>query len=167
MARTRYSETELREAVAAATTIAGVLRSLGLAPAGGNYRTLKMRLADLAIDTSHFKGQAWSRGLKRPAPRRPLSDLLVEGRATNSHRLKDRLIREGVFDARCARCQRVEWEGSAIPLELDHINGVSDDNRLINLCLLCPNCHALTPTYRGRNIGQKSPPCPNWQRRAA
>ncbi len=43
--------------------------------------------------------------------------------------------------------------GRPIPLELDHINGRRDDNRLDNLRILCPNCHAQTETYRGKNIG--------------
>ncbi len=38
-----------------------------------------------------------------------------------------------------------------LPLELDHINGDSRDNRLTNLQILCPNCHSLQPTHRGLN----------------
>ncbi|KKQ13143.1 MAG: hypothetical protein US27_C0015G0001, partial [Candidatus Moranbacteria bacterium GW2011_GWF1_36_78] len=42
-----------------------------------------------------------------------------------------------------------------LPLELDHINGDSKDNRIKNLRVLCPNCHSLKPTHRGRNIKKK------------
>jgi hypothetical protein len=47
------------------------------------------------------------------------------------------------------------WEGGPIPLELDHVDGDRRNNDPSNLRLLCPNCHALTPTYRGRNIGRR------------
>jgi len=82
-----------------------------------------------------------------------LEDLLVVGRGTASTVVRQRLIRDGVRAARCEWCGRDEWNGRPIALELDHINGRSDDNRLENLRLLCPNCHAQTDTYRGRNIG--------------
>ena len=51
-------------------------------------------------------------------------------------------------------CGITEWNGQPTPTELDHINGVRTDNRLENLRILCPNCHAQTKTYRGKNINK-------------
>lgn len=48
------------------------------------------------------------------------------------------------------------WQNGIIALELDHIDGDNSNNELSNLRYLCPNCHALTPTYRGRNINRKN-----------
>lgn len=46
--------------------------------------------------------------------------------------------------------------GNPIPLELHHINGINTDNRISNLQLICPNCHAQTDNYRGKNIGMSA-----------
>jgi hypothetical protein len=44
-----------------------------------------------------------------------------------------------------------EWNGQPLKLQLDHINGINDDNRLENLRFICPNCHSQTITYAGKN----------------
>lgn len=54
---------------------------------------------------------------------------------------------------RCWTCNKQEWMGQPIPLELEHIDGNSENNSLDNLKILCCNCHALTPTYKGANKG--------------
>jgi DNA-binding CsgD family transcriptional regulator len=72
----------------------------------------------------------------------PLAELLVIDRYRSRQNIKRRLLSEGVKEARCESCGGDSWLGAAIPLDLHHINGVSRDNRLENLMLLCPNCHA-------------------------
>lgn len=69
---------------------------------------------------------------------------------TNKIRIK--LFREGIKEKKCERCGLTQWQGVSIPLELHHKNGNKRNNELSNLEILCPNCHALTETYRGKNI---------------
>lgn len=70
--------------------------------------------------------------------------------------LKDRTAIKKKLIARhgehCFNCKRTEWQGVKIPLEVHHINGPGDDLPS-SLQLLCPNCHALTPNYKGKNKG--------------
>jgi hypothetical protein len=142
-----YTEEQFAGVVASSSSIAGVLRALGLKPAGGNYATVRNKVASLGLDTSHWTGQAWSAGTIR-GRRKSLEDILVRDSTYKSYHLKARLLSDGVLDSECSSCGRTEWLGVSIPLELDHIDGDPTNNTLENLRILCPNCHALTPTYR-------------------
>lgn len=149
--QTRYTEQELRAAVNSSISIRETLIKLSIVPAGGNYQVIKKYIKKYNINTSHFKGRAWNKG-RTFKPKRPLEVYLSNDFPIHSYRLKQRLISEGVFDKVCSKCNRKTWLSKPIPLELDHVDGNSSDNSLNNLRLLCPNCHALTPTYRGKNI---------------
>lgn len=53
----------------------------------------------------------------------------------------------------CSCCRLSNWLGANITLEIHHIDGNYKNNKLENLELLCPNCHSLTNTYKGKNKG--------------
>ena len=140
-------------AVEESLSLRGVCRLLRVSPSGRMTRAVQERILAGDLDASHFETATESPERFR-VRNRTLNDLLRAGVRCSTTRLRLRLIREGVKEHRCERCWRSEWGGEPIPLELDHRNGDRWDNRLENLRLLCPNCHALTPTYRGRNIGR-------------
>jgi len=56
-----------------------------------------------------------------------------------------------IGESKCSSCGMDSWMGNPMPLELHHKNGISKDNRLSNLEILCPNCHAFTDNYKAKN----------------
>lgn len=138
-------------------SIRQVILCLGLIPAGGNYFQFTKYIEEFEIDSSHFKGQGWNKGLKGTGTFRwKLEEILVRGSIFQSYKLKNRLFGAKIKQPKCEECGwAVLSLDGRLPLELDHINGDSRDNRLENLRILCPNCHSLKPTHRGRNIGVK------------
>lgn len=149
-----YSPTveQIKDAVASSVSLREALNRLGVVAAGGNYETLRKAVRSHSIDTSHMLGQKWRSG-RTSGPKRPLHDYLSNKSPIPSHNLKKRLISEGVLQHKCSLCGITEWMGKPSPIELDHIDGNNKNNSLDNLRLLCPNCHAQTDTYRGKNKG--------------
>lgn len=149
MSRPTWTESELAEAVKSSGNASQTLTALGLRPKGGNYDVLKRNIARLGLNTDHWSSNNRTAGWRKP---RPLEEILtVDSDYSDTTTLKSRLIKNGLLEWVCASCGLTEWLGMTAPLELDHKNGVRSDNRLENLRLLCPNCHALTDTFRGRN----------------
>lgn len=81
----------------------------------------------------------------------PLLQYLNESKSIKSTKVRTKLLREGYKKYECESCHLTEWNGKPIPLELHHIDGDHNNNTLDNFQLLCPNCHAFTDSYRGRN----------------
>lgn len=147
--RYKHTDEEFCNAVKNSISLRQVLIKLNIVDAGGNYSTTKNRIHKLNLDTSHFTGQLWSKGIIL-GPVRPLKDYLTNKAKINSHKLRQRLFKEGIFERKCMNCKNTLWLGEPIPLELHHIDGNHDNNRKENLQILCPNCHSKTNTFRKR-----------------
>jgi hypothetical protein len=146
------------EAAAKASSYRQLIALLGLRPAGGNYVHVRRLTEAHGVPTGHFRGHAWNKGLRTSRrPKRSLDSVLVLNSPYQSSKLKKRLFAAGLKSAHCELCGWAERSRDGrLPLELDHVNGERTDNRLENLRILCPNCHSLQETHRGRNIGRRS-----------
>ncbi len=134
------------------------MSKLKLVEAGGNYEQVKRYINELNLDSEHFKGRAWNKGMQGIGkPIYSLKEILTKNSTYQSYMLKKRLFEADLKKPNCELCG---WAQQAldgrVPLELDHINGDRHDNRLENVRILCPNCHSLQTTHRGRNRSKKT-----------
>ena len=159
-----WTEVQLKSAVKNSRSVRQVIQKLGLVEAGGNYVQVQHHIKQLKLKTIHFTGKGWSKGLPRVRKSRDLSLLLTKESRVQSFKLKNRLFKEKIKKAKCELCG---WSKSSldgrIPVELDRINGDRFDNRIENLRILCPNCHSLQLTHRGKN--KKNKPLGQWRNR--
>lgn len=153
MNKNKWTNEQFIEAIKNSLSYAEVIRKLNLKPAGGNYDTVKRKIKELNLDTSHMTGQLWNKGKHFTCKKDSLKTILTKDSTfISTYKLKNRLLKENIKEYICENCKLKEWCNKQIPLELHHINGDKHDNRIENLQLLCPNCHALTENYRGKNI---------------
>lgn len=124
-----YTEKELILAIKNNNSIAGVLRSIGLKAAGGNYQTIKLFVQHNNIDVSHWTGKLWSKGKR----------LKEINNYSRPHKIKQVLSEKRGWS--CEKCGRGRWMGKPIPLECHHIDHDRTNNSEKNLMLLCRNCH--------------------------
>lgn len=134
------------------TNISEVLFKFGYSVKGNSwgFSQVRRRMDDLGLDMSLFKGKS---AISKLSKIHSLSekDLFKENCKHNRNNLRRYIIKNNTIPYKCAICGITEWNGKTLSLELDHINGINNDNRLENLRFLCPNCHSQTTTYGSRN----------------
>lgn len=148
----KLSDEQFVELLKKSSTISEVLFKLGYSVKGNSwgFAKIRQRMSDLNLDGSVFKGKSpitkYDSLYKVNA-----SDILKPNCKHARSVLRRYVIKNNLIPYRCAICGCVEWQGRTLSLELDHINGINNDNRIENLRFLCPNCHSQTTTYGSRN----------------
>ena len=143
------SDGEFIELVNKCSNISDVLRELGYSTNGNSwgYQIVKERMEKLNL----FFIKRNSMYQNNTAL--PLEKILIKDSEYNRTKLKTRLVKEGLKEYKCECCGISEWNGKPLTLQLHHINGIHNDNRLSNLQLLCPNCHSQTENFGTKGRG--------------
>lgn len=151
--RYKYNESQLREAFMTAGCWSDIYRSLGVTVCDHNKKGI-INLADhYNIDVPTFTKEELSvtyrRGKKGWSP----VDIFCENSKYARPNLRAAVLKYNIIPLYCcSKCELgSEWDNEPLSLELDHINGMHNDNRIENLRWLCPNCHSQTKTFKGKN----------------
>lgn len=144
--RPRASDAEVIAAIASSPDLSTAAAQLGL-----SRQMVTRRAKELGVDMSHMRP-----GRGRPTPP---EQVFTAGTKKRNSTVRKALLQLDPDDYRCNECGiNPTWNGKPLVLQLDHINGDPLDNDINNLRWLCPNCHAQTDTFTGKNIkGSKGP----------
>lgn len=141
-----YSIDQLKTAVKLAECWTDVCRSLNITVCTFNFKRIQKLCFENKISFNHFN-------IKR-AMRRGKKEWMVDDVYTINSKfarcsLRRRVIKDNFIDYKCSKCfNDGTWYNEKLTLEIEHINGINDDNRKENLTWLCPNCHSQTSTFR-------------------
>ena len=155
----KFTKEEIQDIVKDGSDWTTVMNKFGYKSCN-SISAIKDKLDKLEIDYSHLPIGTWY-----SAKRYDLEEILVKDSIyTNMPQLLKRLKKERNWEHKCSVCNLCEWNGKPIPLEIDHIDGCHSNNTYENLRAICPNCHAQTDTYKGKNMAicknNPSPPKP-------
>lgn len=152
---TQLGDKEFEDLVLKSNTFKEILNYFGFENKGSNHITLKARMNYLSIDYSHIKNHNSYHKMVACQKERsiPPNIVFVENSKYSRKLAKSKIIKYSLLDyGTCSICGLSSmWQGRPIVMILDHINGISNDHRLENLRLVCPNCNSQLPTHCGGN----------------
>ena len=143
----KFTKEELENLVAESTSYRDLAKKCGYsADSGSSHAAVKEMVSVYQFTIDHFVGQGWNKGIFDYSRFQKGKTIKIASAVPALTALRGH---------KCEVCDNFEWNGRPIALEIHHIDGDSLNNDLDNLQLQCPNCHAQTENYRGKNINQK------------
>ena len=118
------------------------------------YSTFIRRCKEFGI----YKPNQGLKGVKKPNPKAciPIEKILNNEHFMDGGKIKRKLIEAGYVKDECSECGlKPIWNKKKLTIQLDHIDGDRTNNSLLNLRLLCPNCHSQTPTFSKGKLRKK------------
>lgn len=148
----KLNDEQFIDLVKSSLNISEVLFKLGYSTKGNSwgYSQVKRRMLELNLSGKDFRGKSAvisNLSIKKIDPEK----LLCKNSKHTRVVLRRYIISNKLIPYKCSICGITEWQGKTLSLELDHINGENNDNRIENLRFLCPNCHSQTDTYGSKN----------------
>ena len=151
----KIPEEQFIQIIKQSSSCAEAMRTMGYnCTTGNSYTAVKRRIAELNLDVSH-----WADNTKNAhvANKIPQDKYFAINTPHSGGHTRKRLLKDGLMEYKCSLCGNTgEWNGQPLVLQVDHINGDHNDNRLENLRFLCPNCHSQTETFAGKNLSRKT-----------
>lgn len=129
--------------------------NLGLRGVEGYYKKLKRIIEENNLSTEHFGTLRVEKQSRNQYTAMSDEEFFVNGCGREGKAIIKRLVEGKYKEYKCEHCGISEWDGKPLRLQVHHINGDHNDNRLENLQLLCPNCHTQTDTYARNNVIKK------------
>lgn len=144
----KYTKEILQHLVESSKSWKELSQKLGNKSGNSQYH-IKSKILDFGINFSHFIDS------KKMIKRGEKKDIFTLNSCFSRSSVKHNIIKYNLIEYKCQCCGcDDQWMGKTIPLILDHVNGVNNDNRLENLRFLCSNCDSIQDTYKNRNYSK-------------
>lgn len=141
---------QFNDACKRATNLTELVQELGLSVHSCNYEKCRRWIQEHSANIDHWIAGSSSRR------KFEFNDIFCENSKYPRTMIRTKIMLYNVLDLHeCSQCGISEWQGQPLKIQVDHINGNSQDNKIENLRGLCPNCHSLTETFTGKNQRKK------------
>jgi Zn finger protein HypA/HybF involved in hydrogenase expression len=149
VSKRKWTNQDLLDAVNSSENITEVMKKLRINHSSNNANTIKKYIENLNLSLTHWKNELKT---TRAEFETPNEKVFCENSTFTKSHLREKIIKYNLIEYKCSICNMLPvWNDQILTLQVDHVNGINNDHRLVNLRFLCPNCHSQTNNYAGAN----------------